>query len=81
MESAHRGGSELVGARLNEGLREELVRALVEFRDGGDRLEGLLVDALVAVQPRRHVFQAVLVELDFIVHLAVDLALADLPCP
>ena len=45
-------------ARLDEGLREDLVRALVEFRDGGDRLEGLLVDALVAVQPRRDVFQA-----------------------
>ena len=70
MEVADHGGGKFVRRRLNEGLQEELVRALVEIRDGGDRLERLLVEALHAVQPRRDVFQAQLVELDLVVRAA-----------
>ncbi len=64
-------GGDFVAERLDERLREEFVRALVELGNGGDCLERLLVGAFQAIQPRDDVLEPVFEKIDFVRDLAV----------
>lgn len=79
MERAQHRRGRVVGHCLNEGLREQFVRTLIEIRYLFHRFERQFVDTLETVEARGHVFETSLVKAHVVFGLAVRvLAFGDL---
>ncbi|MCY1210740.1 hypothetical protein D9M72_224350 [compost metagenome] len=77
MEFAQHPCCHFVGHGLDVRLRKQLVGALREVRQIGDRLERLFVHALKAVEPAGDLLERVLLEFDLVRHASAALALMD----